>query len=411
MRETGEEFAAVEVHAEAAAEDDFACIALRSEGETDARANAPLTAGESRCGGCLSRGELVVRGDDEAAVDGLAVGDVEAFGIEVEDVAVLFGEAAVVVVAYAEGEAEGAEDLPLVLEVGSAFVGAVVAVGIAGEDVAAGDLTFDERDEVGGREASEARAQVANVELGVVVVAASGEGVFAERVDGIGGGVPAVLEVARVDESAVGAGGYTAAVGVSESAEREAGESGRPGEVDAEGIAAELGAEVTVDLLAGEPEALLPVEARADGDGVADGRDLGASVLSFRKAEGVGVGEGAGGGRVLVVVLEGEAISAADVVVEGGACLVTASQWCALEGDVGRAGNNGGRICVLSRWNHVLTVRELGLQDRRGDRVDRAIEDDLCSTEHLCRIVPGVDRVDDAGGGAIIGEANGNLYL
>ena len=65
----------------------------------------------------------------------------------------------------------------------------------------------------------------------------------------------------------------------------------------------------------------------------------------------------------------------------------------------------------LSRWNHVLTVRELGLQDRRGDRVDRAIEDDLCSTEHLCRIVPGVDRVDDAVGGAIIGEADGNLYL
>jgi hypothetical protein len=67
---------------------------------------------------------------------------------------------------------------------------------------------------------------------------------------------------------------------------------------------------------ADKAEALLPVEAGADGLGVVDGCNLRTVVLRHRETAGLREAVGLGDRRILVEVLGGEAVCLADVVVE-----------------------------------------------------------------------------------------------
>jgi len=103
--------------------------------EADAWSNAPLPAIQRS--GTKARGAvLVVAGDDQTGVNDVIGIDVVLVTrrIEVENAAVLLGEAAIPVIAQAGGEREGRCDLELVLEVGTKLIGAVVAAGIALEE-------------------------------------------------------------------------------------------------------------------------------------------------------------------------------------------------------------------------------------------------------------------------------------
>src|ERR1700756_924624 len=102
------------------------------ERESEARCDTPLASGK----GCVAdtvRAVLVITRNDEAGI-GDHVGARVVFvrgGIEVENTPVFLRQAAVPVVAQPGRNAEGRENLILVLNVESGLVGSVVPVGVA----------------------------------------------------------------------------------------------------------------------------------------------------------------------------------------------------------------------------------------------------------------------------------------
>ena len=136
-------------------------------------------------------------------------------GVEVEETAVLLGQAAVPVIANASGERERGGDLVLILNVGAELVGTIVAAGIAlqegayieaGRRAARSYIALHELAEVVGGDGSGASALVNGIELGVAIAGAEAESVAAKVPDGLARGGNAVLEDAGVRCLALGVG-------------------------------------------------------------------------------------------------------------------------------------------------------------------------------------------------------------
>src|SRR5260221_9902963 len=122
-----EECAAIVIDAGAGANHNFVVKHRGAPGHADARSNAPLPAGQS------GAADAALIGHDEAGggdVTGVVVESVLR-GVEIIDASVFFGEAAVPVIAYTEGDAEVGAQLVFVLEIETSLSGAKITVGVA----------------------------------------------------------------------------------------------------------------------------------------------------------------------------------------------------------------------------------------------------------------------------------------
>src|SRR6202034_1074201 len=132
-REVREEFSAIVVQTPACAHHNFVVEHARAPGQTHARCESPLPPSESGIADPLGGKVRIVPRDNEAVRIDYVVGYVVvvARGIEIENAAVLFFKAPVIVEAETSAKAEVRPNLKFVLQVHTGFVGSVVAVGIA----------------------------------------------------------------------------------------------------------------------------------------------------------------------------------------------------------------------------------------------------------------------------------------
>src|SRR6202041_3016444 len=109
--EIGEEFAAIVVDTGSGADYDLVVETFGTPGDAQAWGESPLAAGEGGVADTLAREKFVVAGDDDSVeagargidgIGGVVVG--VARGIEIEDAAVFFGEAAIPIPTQAGGK-------------------------------------------------------------------------------------------------------------------------------------------------------------------------------------------------------------------------------------------------------------------------------------------------------------------
>ena len=166
-------------------------------GNADTGTKTPLAAGE-RCLACAWGRLLVIPGDHDP-IAGVAVGRIVIpvgqtvgikavfAGIEIEDIAVLFGQTGVPVITNTCSEGDVRRELELVLHIGAHLVGTVVAVRVPHQEGSGGKAGVLRR-KVALRKTAEvlrwkfacASAPVANVQLRKAVVPAHGEAVPAQ---------------------------------------------------------------------------------------------------------------------------------------------------------------------------------------------------------------------------------------
>ena len=359
-REVSEELAAVIVHAGSGADDHFVVEEARLPCRADAGSDAPLASGER--GVTHAFGAVgVVSGDDQPGIlDGVGAGAVVIEGrLEVEDAAVLLGEAAVPVVAHAGGQRNGRHDLPLVLHIGAQLVGAVVAAGIAlqergdvetGSRAARGDKALHKLAEVVGGNRAHAGALVDGIELGISVTGAKADCVLAQRPDGVPRGGQPVLEDAGIGRLRFRV-GTDIQHGLKRNSDRlilpqhivdgDAGEVIRSEDVDRSRSGRAAGNRVGPEgllivapvLLAQHAQRLGGAEVRLDDQGVAERQDLRAGVQVLAEAGNARIRVGRDGRIVLVEVLRAQSVLGGGVVVEIGHGQI--------RGEPARAGDEG----------------------------------------------------------------------
>ena len=136
-REVGVKLAAIVIHSPTGADDDLVVEHLRAPGDADARGETPLTArqggvADARSSGCLLFPATIKPLSDADGVVRSAFGIVVVIRrIEIEEVAVFLGQAAVPVEAQPSSDIQIGSELEFILDIFAGFVGAPVAVGVA----------------------------------------------------------------------------------------------------------------------------------------------------------------------------------------------------------------------------------------------------------------------------------------
>ena len=203
-REIRKEFAAIVVHAPARANHYFVVKFSRAPGQSNARRQPPLPAGQSRIAHALGGKQRIVSRDDKAVgSDGIGGCVIAVFRrIKIENTAVLFSKSSVIVEANAAAETEVGSNLKLVLHIPASLVRSEISVGIALQE-RGGDKAVCR---VGNGRAGEKvvkvskadhpriRSIVSRVQLRIRKASTEGKRVLAQIPNGIGRRHPAVLK-------------------------------------------------------------------------------------------------------------------------------------------------------------------------------------------------------------------------
>ena len=420
LRQICEELATVVVDAATAANHEFALIGLGRPRKTETRRHAPLPALQRGVADAGSGVELVVAGDFETGVvhgktGGRRTRHIVERGIEVEHVAVLLGKAAVIVITETGSDAQVRAHLPLVLSVAGELIGPVITVGVVAaalsvsalHNARAVHIALKKVVKAVHRHLDIAVAIVGDVELGVAVTASGYQSVLAQGEDHIRRGVHAVLVVAHVGERAGRSKRKAGRIlrAVAKALDRDAGKarseggSGRIGirdksRSDAKSSSGSRLFEEAVRSHAHKTQPLLPVEARAKGDGVVNGCDLRPVLLRHREPGRLRVAVWLGHGRILVKVLCRQPVPLADVVIKGDGGLVGCEHRGADQIHIGHAVLVGG--VGLRRWDEVLAAGEFGVQQGYRNGIESAC---------LGRAAPNGVRTQQARRRPVVGKA------